>query len=57
MTMNSDNTTNGNAEKKSKELTNCMKKKAVEEQNTRKGRKSENAMKNDDAKCNNAPIV
>jgi hypothetical protein len=54
---NNVNTTNGDAEKRSKERTNYMKKKAVKEQNTRKRRKSENATKNADAKCNDAPTV
>jgi hypothetical protein len=56
-TMSSVNATNGGAEKKNRELTNCTKKKVVEEQITRKKKKTENAMKNDDAKCNDAPTA
>ncbi len=56
-TTNNVNATNGGAEKKNRELTNCMKKKAVEEQITRKKKKIENAMKNVDAKCNDAPTA
>ncbi len=57
MTTNNVNATNGNAEMKSRELTNYMKKKADEEQNTRKRKKKENATKNEDAKCNDAPTA
>jgi len=49
--------TNGNAEEKSKERTNCMKKKDVEGRNIKKRRKKENATKIADAKCNDVPTV
>ncbi len=54
---NNVNATNGGAEKKNRELTNCTKKKVVEEQNIRKKKTTENAMKNDDAKCNDVPTA
>ncbi len=56
-TTNNVNVTNGGAEKKNKELTNYTKKKVVKEQNTRKKKKTENATKNDDPKCNDAPTA
>jgi hypothetical protein len=57
MMTNNVNATNGGAEKKSKGLTNSTKKKVVEEQNTRKWKKKENATKNEDVKCNDAPTA
>jgi hypothetical protein len=51
------NVTNDVAEKRSRELINYMKKKVVEEQITRKKKKTENAMKSDDAKCNDGPTA
>jgi hypothetical protein len=56
-TTNNANAMNDVAEKKSRELTNCTKKKVVEEQNIRKKKKTENPTKNDDAKCNDAPTA
>jgi hypothetical protein len=56
-TTNNVNATNGGAEKKNKELINYMRKKVVGEQNIRKKKKTENATKNDDAKCNDAPTA
>jgi hypothetical protein len=57
MTTNNANAMNGVDEKKSRERINFMKKKVVEEQITRKRKKTENAMKNDDAKCNDVPTA
>ncbi len=57
MTTNSDDATNGDAKKRSRELTNYMKKTVAEEQNIRKKKKRESSTKNDDAKCNDGPIV
>ena len=57
MMTNNVNAMNGVAEKKSRELTNCTKKRVVEEQITRKKKMTENAMKNVDAKCSDAPTA
>ncbi len=57
MTTSNANAMNDVAEKKSRELINYMKKKVVEEQITRKKKTTENAMKNNDAKCNDAPTA
>ena len=57
MTTNNANAMNDVAEKKSRELINYMKKRVVEELITRKKKKTENAMKNVDAKCNDAPTA
>jgi chemotaxis regulatin CheY-phosphate phosphatase CheZ len=56
-TTNNANAMNDVAEKKNRELINYMKKKVVEGQTTRKKKKTENAKKNDDAKCNDAPTA
>jgi hypothetical protein len=55
--MNNVSATNGDAEKKSNERTNCMKKRDVEEQIIRKKKNKENATRITDAKCNDAPTV
>jgi hypothetical protein len=57
MTTSNASVMNDVAEKRSKELINYMKKKVVEEQITRKKKKTENAMKSDDAKCNDGPTA
>jgi hypothetical protein len=57
MTTNNASVMNDVAEKRSRELINCMKKKVVEEQITRKKKKTGNAMKNDDAKCKDVPTA
>ncbi len=57
MTTSNANAMNDVDEKKSRERINYMKKKVVEEQITKKKKKTENAMKNDDAKCNDVPTA
>ncbi len=57
MTTSNASVMNDVAEKKSRELINCMKKKVVEERITRKKKRTENAMKSDDAKCNDEPTA